>query len=131
MGKVVCIASSLRKFKNPALCGVLNFRRGRDSNSRYGFPYAVFPGLCLKPLGHLSKISVRYNQQLIYYSKLRRNRKIYRRKERTSKRKSRPSSISGHKINTLNKITAAVAKNPTANTNIPLSSPPVSPCGRA
>ena len=49
---------TLRKIKNP-LTGVLNFRRGRDSNSRYGFPYAVFPGLCLKPLGHLSKKTVR------------------------------------------------------------------------
>ena len=30
------------------------WRRGRDSNPRYGFPYAGLANLCLKPLGHLS-----------------------------------------------------------------------------
>ena len=44
-------------------------RRGRDSNSRYGFPYAVFPGLCLKPLGHLSKIGVRSDDYLFIIAK--------------------------------------------------------------
>ena len=31
-----------------------NWRRERDSNPRYGFPYTRFPSVRLKPLGHLS-----------------------------------------------------------------------------
>ena len=31
-----------------------NWRRGRDSNPRYSFPYTRFPSVLLKPLGHLS-----------------------------------------------------------------------------
>ena len=31
------------------------WRRGRDSNPRYGFPHADLANLCLKPLGHLSR----------------------------------------------------------------------------
>ena len=31
-----------------------NWRREGDSNPRYGFPYTHFPGVRLKPLGHLS-----------------------------------------------------------------------------
>ncbi len=31
-----------------------NWRRGRDSNPRYGLTYTHFPGVLLKPLGHLS-----------------------------------------------------------------------------
>jgi hypothetical protein len=30
-------------------------RSGRDSNPRYGYPYATFPGWCLQPLGHRSR----------------------------------------------------------------------------
>jgi hypothetical protein len=30
------------------------WRRERDSNPRYGFPYTHFPGVRLQPLGHLS-----------------------------------------------------------------------------
>ena len=30
------------------------WRRGRDSNPRYGFPYTHFPGVRLQPLGHPS-----------------------------------------------------------------------------
>ena len=30
------------------------WRRERDSNPRYGFPYTHFPGVLLQPLGHLS-----------------------------------------------------------------------------
>ncbi|CAH1659097.1 hypothetical protein BOSEA31B_11815 [Hyphomicrobiales bacterium] len=30
------------------------WRTGRDSNPRYGFPYTHFPGVRLQPLGHLS-----------------------------------------------------------------------------
>ena len=33
----------------------MNWRRGRDSNPRYGYkPYTHFPGVLLQPLGHLS-----------------------------------------------------------------------------
>jgi hypothetical protein len=32
----------------------LDWRRGWDSNPRYGFPYTRFPSERLKPLGHLS-----------------------------------------------------------------------------
>jgi hypothetical protein len=31
-----------------------NWRRGRDSNPRYGFPHTHFPGVRLRPLGHPS-----------------------------------------------------------------------------
>ena len=30
------------------------WRRGRDSNPRYGFPHTHFPGVRLQPLGHPS-----------------------------------------------------------------------------
>ena len=32
----------------------LKWRRGRDSNPRYGFPHTHFPGVRLQPLGHPS-----------------------------------------------------------------------------
>src|ERR1700730_7410687 len=32
-----------------------NWRRGRDSNPRYGYPYAAFRVRCFQPLSHLSK----------------------------------------------------------------------------
>ena len=32
-----------------------NWRRGRDSNPRYGCPYAAFRVRCIRPLCHLSK----------------------------------------------------------------------------
>lgn len=35
------------------------WRRERDSNPRYGFPYTHFPGVLLQPLGHLTGISLR------------------------------------------------------------------------
>src|SRR5271166_875372 len=31
-----------------------SWRRGRDSNPRYGFPHTHFPGVRLQPLGHPS-----------------------------------------------------------------------------
>src|SRR5579871_192995 len=34
--------------------GRILWRRERDSNPRYGFPYTHFPGVRLRPLGHLS-----------------------------------------------------------------------------
>src|SRR4051812_5721544 len=33
------------------------WRRERDSNPRYGFPYTRFPSVRLQPLGHLSGIA--------------------------------------------------------------------------
>ena len=33
---------------------VLKWRRERDSNPRYGFPYTRFPSVRLQPLGHPS-----------------------------------------------------------------------------
>src|SRR3954466_3119844 len=32
----------------------LEWRRGRDSNPRYGYPYAAFRVRCFQPLSHLS-----------------------------------------------------------------------------
>src|SRR5262249_22337335 len=32
------------------------WRRGRDSNPRYGYPYAAFRVRCFQPLSHLSKV---------------------------------------------------------------------------
>ncbi len=42
-----------------SLASRAGWRRGRDSNPRYGFPYAGLANLCLQPLGHLS---VRHRQ---------------------------------------------------------------------
>jgi hypothetical protein len=36
------------------MIGEASWRRERDSNPRYGFPYTHFPGVRLQPLGHLS-----------------------------------------------------------------------------
>src|SRR6202022_368193 len=33
------------------------WRRGRDSNPRYGFPHTHFPGVRLQPLGHPSALA--------------------------------------------------------------------------
>src|SRR5580704_16298291 len=33
-----------------------NWRRGRDSNPRYGCPYAAFRVRCIRPLCHLSEL---------------------------------------------------------------------------
>src|SRR5579871_129968 len=37
---------------------LISWRRGRDSNPRYGFPYTHFPGVRLRPLGHPSSLRV-------------------------------------------------------------------------
>jgi hypothetical protein len=44
-----------------------DWRRGRDSNPRYGFPYTHFPGVRLQPLGHpsLSRIKARRAAHII------------------------------------------------------------------
>ncbi len=36
------------------MLAILFWRRGRDSNPRYGFPYTAFRERRLQPLGHLS-----------------------------------------------------------------------------
>jgi hypothetical protein len=38
--------------------GEITWRRVRDSNPRYGFPYTRFPGVLLQPLGQLSKVEL-------------------------------------------------------------------------
>jgi hypothetical protein len=35
------------------------WRRGRDSNPRYGYPYAAFRVRCIQPLCHLSAVAKR------------------------------------------------------------------------
>ena len=37
----------------------VNWRRGRDSNPRYGYPYAAFRVRCFQPLSHLSALGAR------------------------------------------------------------------------
>ncbi len=39
------------------------WRRERDSNPRYGFPYTRVPGVRLQPLGHLSRIPALYSEK--------------------------------------------------------------------
>ena len=41
----------------PASRAEFRWRRERDSNPRYGFPYTRFPSVRLQPLGHLSPSS--------------------------------------------------------------------------
>src|SRR5262247_1541571 len=36
------------------------WRRGRDSNPRYGYPYAAFRVRCFQPLSHLSVAAMTY-----------------------------------------------------------------------
>ncbi|EQD45295.1 hypothetical protein B1A_14868, partial [mine drainage metagenome] len=38
---------------------IVAWRRGWDSNPRYGCPYTHFPGVLLRPLGHLSTPTVK------------------------------------------------------------------------
>jgi hypothetical protein len=47
-----------------------DWRRGWDSNPRYGFPYTRFPSVRLKPLGHLStwKIGRQYSGRVPGYN---------------------------------------------------------------
>ena len=48
----------VRRAPRDAVSGVAaaaGWRRGRDSNPRYSFPYAGLANLCLQPLGHLSR----------------------------------------------------------------------------
>lgn len=54
-------ASFPKRHKKPALCAGFHgfWRRERDSNPRYSFPYTHFPGALLQPLGHLSSSEFR------------------------------------------------------------------------
>src|SRR6266699_5902151 len=57
-GKVSLQFSKGHQFSNGAparecICWVI-WRRGRDSNPRYGYPYAAFRVRCFQPLSHLS-----------------------------------------------------------------------------
>ncbi|GEM_PF-3278939 len=69
LGSTLCIGfSSLRGSFRPFFrsggrwaCGVIKWRRGRDSNPRYGYkPYTRFPGEPVRPLRHLSAFSNLY-----------------------------------------------------------------------
>ena len=51
--KGLCTLVYFHKCTLPAMISK-NWRRRRDSNSRYGCPYTHFPGVLLQPLGHLS-----------------------------------------------------------------------------
>ena len=46
--------ASFRPLDPENLAVLEHWRRGWDSNPRYGFPYTRFPSVRLKPLGHLS-----------------------------------------------------------------------------
>ena len=51
-------------------CSAKDWRRGWDSNPRYGFPYTRFPSVRLQPLGHLSSaVNVMEAQAAIIKSK--------------------------------------------------------------
>src|SRR5947209_8270068 len=52
-----------------SLTSTTNWRRGRDSNSRYPFRYVRFRGGCLQPLGHLSALTSGRSCQLGQFSK--------------------------------------------------------------
>src|SRR2546422_7963699 len=45
------------KFKGRKINDLQKWRRGWDSNPRYGFPYARFRGEYFQPLSHLSAVS--------------------------------------------------------------------------
>ena len=57
-GSVAANARSYWRFQYAKLGGERwprkNWRRGRDSNPRYGCPYAAFRVRCFQPLSHLS-----------------------------------------------------------------------------
>src|SRR5580700_10196597 len=53
----------------PTLKGTEIWRRGRDSNPRYGFPYASFQDWSHQPLGHLS-VLLQFHYSSQFFSKL-------------------------------------------------------------
>ena len=52
--RIFVVVSSGKLTGSAVLCSVLRWRRGWDSNPRYGLPHAGFQDRCLKPLGHPS-----------------------------------------------------------------------------
>jgi hypothetical protein len=48
------LARASRKHGFSGISHLVNWRRGRDSNPRYGCPYAAFRVRCIQPLCHLS-----------------------------------------------------------------------------
>ena len=52
--RTLAAASGVKSATPGVRSSVLKWRRGRDSNPRYGFPYTHFPGVRLRPLGHPS-----------------------------------------------------------------------------
>src|SRR6266700_7608788 len=48
-------SGSIRQFSQSETHGRTSWRRGRDSNPRYGYPYAAFRVRCFQPLSHLSE----------------------------------------------------------------------------
>src|SRR6267143_2214136 len=44
------------EFKGRKINDLQKWRRGWDSNPRYGFPHARFRGECFQPLSHLSAV---------------------------------------------------------------------------
>ncbi len=52
--RTLAAASGVKSATPGVRSSVLNWRRERDSNPRYGLPYTHFPGVRLQPLGHPS-----------------------------------------------------------------------------
>ena len=75
----------MAKLKEPVLLlsfvasdeNLINLRRGRDSNPRYGFPYIHFPGVPLQPLEHLSVYNCEGSKNSIYSLKKVLNFAVY------------------------------------------------------
>ncbi len=65
---------------NGVRISVPNWRRGRDSNPRYGYPYAAFRVRCIQPLCHLSAAQSRQLSLMgrDFYTKPSRRDKHYR-----------------------------------------------------
>src|SRR5258705_11451380 len=53
-------------------------RREWDSNPRYGYPHTNFPGLLLKPLGHLSVFFKKGSKDRILCSTRKKIKKLFR-----------------------------------------------------
>jgi hypothetical protein len=55
------------KFANAPERTTCKWRRGRDSNPRYGYPYAAFRVRCFQPLSHLSGTTAENRGQRAMY----------------------------------------------------------------
>ncbi len=61
--RTLTAAAGVKSAAGGVRSSVLSWRRGRDSNPRYGCPYAAFRVRCIQPLCHLSKpLSLQRNQ---------------------------------------------------------------------